>query len=145
MKKYFKANYGARFPLSCLIFLIALGTMSTGCATRTAMQTQLDLGSCGFHWQAAETPGQMKHLESLPQRQMVRHKNDSKYFYVYADAKECKCIYFGNEKAYQQYIQLLRERHTETKKDIAIDEMNLTDRDSELSKGWAAWGDLLVQ
>jgi hypothetical protein len=145
MKEHFKAKFCAGAVLSCLVFLTPVATVFTGCATRGTMQTQLDLGSCGFHWKTAETPEQLKHLQSLPQLQIVRHKMHGKYFYVYADAADCKCIYFGNEKAYQQYIQLLHEKHIETKKDLAIEGMNLIDRDSDITEDWEVWGDLPVE
>jgi hypothetical protein len=145
MGKHFKAKFGAGAVLSCLVFFLALGTVFTGCATRAPMQTQLDLGSCGFHWKIAQTPEQLKHLQSLPQRQIVRHKKDGEYLYVYADAEDCKCIFVGNEKAYHLYMQIVREKNVETKKDIAIDETNLMVRDSDIINNWAVWGDMPMQ
>jgi hypothetical protein len=145
MKEYFKTKFGARAVLSCLVFLLAPGAVLIGCATRDTLQTQLDLGSSGFHWKIADTPERLKHLQSLPQKRVVRHKKDGGSFYYYADTKDCKCIYMGNEKAYQQYLRLLHEKHVETRKDTAIDDVNLMGRDSAITVDWAVWGDLPVE
>jgi hypothetical protein len=144
MNEFFMTKLRARAVLSCLVFLLAPGALLIGCATRGAMQTQLDLGSSGFHWKIADTPERLKHLQSLPQDRVVRHKKDGGFFYYYADAKDCSCIFVGNEKAYQEYLRLLQEKHVETRKDIAIDEVNLMGRDSAITVDWAVWGDLPI-
>jgi hypothetical protein len=106
--------------LGWLIFLVALGLLIVGCASsqQRAFQTQLDLGSCGFQWKVADTPEKLKKLESLPQRKILRHEKDGKYYYIYADARDCKCIYVGDEKAYQQYKQFVYEQRQDRKLDI---------------------------
>jgi hypothetical protein len=106
--------------LGWLILLVALGLLITGCASsqQRAFQTQLDLGSCGFQWKVADTPEKLKKLESLPQRKILRHEKDGKYYYIYADARDCKCIYVGDEKAYQQYKQFVYEQRQDRKLDI---------------------------
>jgi hypothetical protein len=100
--------------LGCLLALIALTMMMTGCASQGKMtaadQTQLDLGSCGFTWKIADTPEKLKQIESLPQRQILQREKDGKVQYIYIDARDCKCIYVGDEKAYQQYKQFVYEK-----------------------------------
>jgi hypothetical protein len=106
--------------LGCLVALVALGLLITGCATsqQRAFQTQADLSSCGFHRKVADTPEKLKQLELLPQRKILRHEKDGKVYYLYADARDCKCIYVGDEKALQQYKQFLFQERQESKLDV---------------------------
>ena len=103
--------------LGYLLALTAVAMMFAGCASQGTMtaadQTQIDLGSCGFTWKIADTPEKLKKLESLPQRQILRREKDGKVYYIYADARDCKCIYVGDEKAYQQYKQFVYEKKLE--------------------------------
>jgi len=127
--------------LGLLIALIALTTMITGCASQgtmpATMQTQLDLGSCGFTWKIADTPEKMKQLEALPQRQIVPHQKDGKVYYIYADARDCKCVYIGDEKAYQQYRQFVYDKRMDRKNDIAAEQAATITMDLGF---WGAFG-----
>ena len=127
--------------LGLLLALIALTTMITGCASQgtmpATMQTQLDLGSCGFTWKIADTPEKMKQLEALPQRQIVPHQKDGKVYYIYADARDCKCVYIGDEKAYQQYRQFVYDKRMDRKNDIAAEQAATITMDLGF---WGAFG-----
>jgi hypothetical protein len=127
--------------LGCLLALIALAMMLTGCASQgkwtAADQTQVDLGSCGFTWKIADTPDKMKQLEALPQRQIVPHKKDGKIYYIYADARDCKCVYIGDEKAYQQYKQFVYEKRQDRKDDIAAEQTAIMSVDPNF---WSIFG-----
>ena len=127
--------------LGLLLALIALTTMMTGCASQgtmpATMQTQLDLGSCGFTWKIADTPEKMKQLEALPQRQIVPHQKDGKIYYIYADARDCKCVYIGDEKAYQQYKQFVADKRLDRKDDIAAEQAATITMDLGF---WGAFG-----
>jgi hypothetical protein len=127
--------------LGWLILLLALGLLITGCASsqQTAFQTQLDLGSCGFHWKVADTPEQLKKLEALPQRKILRHEKDGKVYYIYADARDCKCVYVGDEKAFQQYKQFVYEQRQDRQLDI--DASETADMSGFWNLGWD-WGSL---
>jgi len=118
-----------------------LTTMMTGCASQgtmpATMQTQLDLGSCGFTWKIADTPEKMKQLEALPQRQIVPHQKDGKVYYIYADARDCKCVYIGDEKAYQQYRQFVYDKRMDRKNDIAAEQAATITMDLGF---WGAFG-----
>ena len=127
--------------LGLLLALIALTTVMTGCASQgtmpATMQTQLDLGSCGFTWKIADTPEKMKQLEALPQRQIVPHQKDGKLYYLYADARDCKCVYIGDEKAYQQYKQFVYEKRQDRKDDIAAEQTAIMSMDPNF---WSIFG-----
>jgi hypothetical protein len=127
--------------VGCLLALIALTLMMTGCASQgtmpATMQTQLDLGSCGFTWKTADTPEKLKQVEALPQRQIVRHEKDGKAYYIYADARDCKCVYIGDEKAYQQYRQYVYEKRSERMEDIAAGQTAIMSVDPNF---WSIFG-----
>jgi len=125
------------FALRCLLTLIALGMVITGCASQGTFQTQMDLGSCGFAWKIADTPEKLKQVESFPQRQIVHREKDGKVYYIYADARDCKCVYIGDEKAYQQYKQFVFEKRQDRKNDIAAEQAATITMDSGF---WGAFG-----
>jgi hypothetical protein len=141
MREIRKPKCIGEVALGCLLALIALGMMMTGCASQgtmsATMQTQLDLGSCGFTWKVADTPEKLKHVESFPQRKIVRHEKDGKYYYIYADARDCKCVYIGDEKAYQQYKQFVYEKRQDKKDDIAAEQAATITMDSNF---WGVFG-----
>jgi hypothetical protein len=128
-------------PLGLLLALIALAAVLVGCASQgkwtAADQTQVDLGSCGFTWKIADTPDKMKQLEALPQRQIVPHKKEGKIYYIYADARDCKCVYIGDEKAYQQYKQFAYEKRRDRKDDIAAEQTAIMSMDPNF---WSIFG-----
>ncbi len=97
----------------------------------------MDLGSCGFSWKIADTPEKMKQLEALPQRQIVPHQKDGKIYYIYADARDCKCVYIGDEKAYQQYKQFVADKRMDKKDDIAAEQTAIMSIDPNF---WSIFG-----
>jgi hypothetical protein len=54
----------------------------------------------------ATTPEQMANLEEQTQRKLVIHEQDGQARYVYADAEDCKCVYVGSERNYDEYQKL---------------------------------------
>jgi hypothetical protein len=128
-----------KVAVGCLLTLVALLVMITGCASQGTFQTQMDLGSCGFAWKIADTPEKMKQVESFPQRQIVRHEKDGKVYYIYADARDCKCVYIGDEKAYQQYKQFVFEKRQDRRDDIAAEQSATITMDSSF---WGVFGPL---
>jgi hypothetical protein len=127
--------------VGCLFALMALTIMIAGCASQgtmpATMQTQLDLGSCGFTWKTADTPEKLKQVEALPQRQIVRHEKDGKAYYIYADARDCKCVYIGDEKAYQQYKQFVYDKRMDRKNDLAAEQTAIMSVDPNF---WSIFG-----
>jgi hypothetical protein len=135
MANIHKPKRADKVAFGCFLSLVAVGFLITGCASQqTAFQTQLDLGSCGFHWKVADTPEKLKKLGSLPQRKLLRHEKDGKYYYIYADARDCKCVYVGDEKAFQQYKQFVFEQRQDSKLDVEA-------ADAAVMSGfWDMWG-----
>lgn len=66
-----------------------------------ASDTEQLLAAAGFKVRPADTPKKMAHLQTLTQRKLITHQRGGKVYYVYADALNCKCLYVGNQAAYQ--------------------------------------------
>ncbi|MBW1774262.1 MAG: hypothetical protein JRJ82_15435 [Deltaproteobacteria bacterium] len=116
------------------ILIVALGIAVSGCATQQAVDRERMLAASGFHVKMADTPEKLAHVKALTQHKVVPHEKDGKTIFVYADAKSCKCIYVGDEEAYQEFSQML-----EQKKMQDMDRM-IAEENRDASMNWALWG-----
>ncbi len=46
---------------------------------------------------------------------MVPHEEGDKLVYIYADAKNCKCAFLGDEEAYKRYQKVTQTKQTADK------------------------------
>jgi len=126
-----------RHTVTSLIALIGFAVMFTACAAiqnRDAIEMERVLAASGFHIRLADTPQKLDHLKSMTQRKLVLHQHDNKIYYVYADATSCKCLYVGNEKAYQRYQKLSIE------KNIAEHQRMAAEMNENSAMNWGLWG-----
>ena len=126
-----------RHTVTYLIALIGFALMFTACAAiqnRDAIEMERLLAASGFQMRLSDTPQKLDHLKSMTQRKLVPHQHDDKIYYVYADATSCKCLYVGNEKAYQRYQKLAIEKNIAENRRMAA-EMN-----ENASMNWGMWG-----
>jgi hypothetical protein len=92
-----------------------------------AQDTEQVLAAAGFHMKEATTPEQLANLQAMTQRKIVIHEQDGEPRYVYADAQDCKCVYVGSEKNYDEYQRLsFRQEIAEENLDASMD--------------WGMWG-----
>ena len=81
-----------------------------GCAITSQKEKAFDaenlLVSAGFTFKVADTAEKLEKLNKLPQRKLLRHKRQDKVTYFYADVVDCKCVYMGDEAAYQRLRRL---------------------------------------
>lgn len=120
-----------------VLCLTAVGVLLAGCATTDKLSNvdqERVLAAAGFQVKFADTPEKLEHLKTLPQRQIFVKEKDGKDHYLYADATSCKCLYVGDEKAYQRAHQLAAQRELD-KEDIRAAEMY-----RETNVNWALWG-----
>jgi hypothetical protein len=93
---------------------IALGVFLSSCAMMEAQKTndteQL-LVAAGFKMKLADTPAQMAHLKTLTQNKIMPHQKDGAVYYIYADATNCQCFYWGQDQAYQNFQQLQEQKN----------------------------------
>ena len=126
-----------RHTVTSLIALVGFAVMFTACAAiqnRDAIEMERVLAASGFQMRLADTPQKLDHLKSMTQRKLVPHQHDGKIYYIYADATSCKCLYVGNEKAYQRYQKLSIEKSIAEHQRIAA-EMN-----ENSAMNWGLWG-----
>ena len=128
MKKRFE-----RLILRSGILLVALGIGVSGCATQQAIDRERMLAASGFHMKLANTPEKLAHVKELTQHKVVPHEKDGKTFFVYADAKSCKCIYVGDEEAYQEFTQMLEQ------KKMADEDRMIAEENRDASMNWGLW------
>ena len=119
-----------------LILSLLLGTLAA-CASMEASEardTEQVLAAAGFKIKLGDTPEQLAHIQSLTQHKLVPHEKDGGVYYVYADATTCKCLYWGNEAAYQRYQQLALQRQ------MADDQRMAAQMNENAAMNWGMWG-----
>ena len=123
------------FWLRALIQGFSLLALS-GCTTlaEKAQKTEQTLSASGFQVKLGTTPEQLAHIQAQTQMQLVPHEKDGSIYYVYADAQNCRCLYWGNEQAYQRYQQFALE------KEIADEQRQAAAMNQSASMNWGMWG-----
>ena len=96
------------FPAAvlCLLFL------ATACATNSgkkAFRAEELLVPAGFTYHVAKTPEMLARMKQLPAHKMIRHMRHGKPLYLYQDVAGCKCVWVGDEAAYQRFRELFHE------------------------------------
>ena len=96
------------FALS-LLFLV---TAIAGCAAiqgEEAKSTDEMLAAAGFIIVSADTPEKEKMLDTLTPNKIQFSVRDNKPLYVYADPYNCRCIWTGDQAAYDRYQRMVYE------------------------------------
>ena len=95
-----------------VIFVLTLVVSIAGCAAiqsnKTQEQEQL-LSAAGFKMIPATTQAEIENLNTLTPNKVLFSVRDNKPLYWYADPTNCKCVYTGDQAAYQRYEKLLTE------------------------------------
>jgi hypothetical protein len=102
---------------------------------KQAAKTEDVLVKAGFRKVPADTPEQLAHLQTIPQRELVRHKHKDGIRYIYADANLCKCMYVGDRDAYQSYKHILLEKEIKGHEHVEGEPLTYQQMD------WDLWGD----
>jgi hypothetical protein len=93
--------------------LAALVIVVGGCAAlrkaNVEPQEQL-LSAAGFQMKLADTPQKLEYLQAFTPQKLLRGTWNGKLMFVYADSEFCKCLYVGDEQAYQKYQQLAAQQ-----------------------------------
>ena len=93
--------------MKCLKVVLVLFVLIPviGCAAiqgnKTQKQEQL-LSAAGFVMVPATTPAELENLNTLTPHKVLFSVKDNKPLYWYADPTECKCVYTGDQAAYQR-------------------------------------------
>lgn len=106
------------FALSSIAILLGCGELQQS----QTLQTERTLSAAGFQMRLAETPQRMNQLQALPQHKFIVRQHEGKPFYLWADATDCKCIYAGTERAYQEFQRLAIKQNVEAQQAQIADE-----------------------
>jgi len=111
--------------------VLAFGLSS--CAT-SVQQTEDDLAAAGFVVRPADTPARQAMLKRLPPNRFVTRSSGGSVSYVYADPVNCKCLYVGNQQAYDAY------RRARQQERIANEELWAAQTYADAQWNWDEWG-----
>lgn len=125
---------GRRLRLAMLLLVPGLFAACAAMEANKAAETEQLLAAAGFQIKLASTPAQIAHVQSLTQHKLVPHEKDGAVYYVYGDATTCKCLYWGNEQAYQRYQQLAVQQ------EIADEQRMAAQMNENAAMNWGMWG-----
>jgi len=115
------------------IFILTI----SGCAilrTNEAQQTDRLLSAAGFKMLPAYTPQKDELLSSLTPLKLQYRIRDAKTLFFYSDPYDCKCVYTGDQSAYDRFEKLAVEA------DIAKEEQEAALMNEEAAMGFGPWG-----
>lgn len=124
---------GVRILIVATVFSLA------GCASyaeRYAQANEQGLVAAGFEVRLADTAEKLASLQALTQRKILVYKRQDRLYFVWPDARFCKCLYLGNEAQYQEYARLGFEQKLERERQTAAWEHEAT---SLLEGPWGPW------
>ena len=71
------------------------------------------MSRAGFERKSADDPSVRVHSDALPVQKLVKAtRDDGSSRYVFNDPKGCRCIYVGDDDAYETYKNLQRQQQT---------------------------------
>jgi hypothetical protein len=86
--------------------VIVLPLLATGAPAELA--TEMKLADAGFVMRVAKTPRQRERLNTIPARRMTARAKDGVRHYLYADPAGCQCVLIGNERAMNNYRDMVK-------------------------------------
>jgi hypothetical protein len=101
-----KSRIGVGGLVACFV-----GLAMSGCAHQNhdVASVQTMLAASGFQMKLADTPEKLANVQSYPQRKIFPVQREGQLKYVWADAKDCKCMYTGDEANYQSFARLAEQ------------------------------------
>ena len=131
------SNRMGKLIASALALVIVGGCSSTPDKAVTSIESRLS--AAGFEIKLADTPEKSAHLKSMAQRRLFPISRDGDMVFVYADSEQCKCIYVGSEKNYQQYQRLAIKQNI-VEEQHATAQANQTAAEINAQQNWDVWG-----
>ena len=83
-----------------------LGTAQTEAVRQPVAETESTLSAAGFRRIAANSPAELSKVSSLPPLQLGYYIDNGRFRYRFADPDFCRCVFEGDEAAYQKYERL---------------------------------------
>lgn len=89
------------------------GSAQTAAARQPVAETESTLVAAGFRQISATNEDELKRMKSLPPREISYKVGNGGVVYRFADPDYCRCVYVGNDAAYQRYEQLVADNDSE--------------------------------
>ncbi len=124
---------------------VMLGTALGACALfrqtpqERAKQIEPMLSAAGFNMVPADNPDKLKGIQSLPPLKIRYYTANGQLHYWFADPDYCRCVYTGNEAAYQQYEKLKLQSQMVQQEQMAA-EANEDAAEEMMMPGPFMWG-----
>ena len=104
--------------LSAHAALLGLALLATGCTQAVADKEDL-MANAGFTRIPADTPERQRALQTMPAHKFSMQVRNSKAIWIYPDPTVCRCLYVGDQIAYDQYRRLLSMQRRENESSTA--------------------------
>jgi hypothetical protein len=121
---------------------VALVALCGGCAAAglaEVQDTEQMLAAAGFAAQPADTPTKQAQLAALAPHKLLTQQfqppnGGVTVGYVYGDPDQCRCVYVGDQKAYQTFQQMAFQKR------IADEQMRAAEMQQDAAFDWGMWG-----
>lgn len=119
-----------RAPLSAaLLGAATIGVLAiglSGCAKIERQETRSKeqlMAASGFVIRPADTPEKLAKLQAMKQNKLIQQSTSSgQVQFLYADATVCRCLYVGDQQAYQAYQSLaVQQQIAQADREAALD------------------------
>ena len=136
MQKFISLNIVAPM-LTVMLTLSIIACASTQVNKRAEMERLLT--AAGFKKGVADTPEKLAELKKLPQGKVVPMEDGDRLVYIYADARECRCAFAGDEEAFNKYRKLAHANQIadQNRREATRNEQRKIDSsDSSFTRDW---------
>ena len=127
----------SKWTRGALALALGAATAAGGCAAirkQEGLQMDALLAAAGFQIRPASTPEKLNQLKTMTPLTIMPTQQQGKTFFVVADPYGCKCLYVGNEKAYDAYQKLA------LKQEYAQDNLAAAEMNEDAAMDWGMWG-----
>ena len=128
--------------LRARLLLVGLAIGLAGCASyaeRYAQANEEGLRAAGFTVRLADTPEKLASLKAMTQRRILVYTRLGQLYYVWPDARFCRCFYVGSEPQYQEYARLGFEQKLARERQTAAEENEAAGLFAEPWRPWGPW------
>lgn len=123
---------------TALLAFLCLGACAT---SGQGLSKEQLLSAAGFKAKPANTAEKMAELRKLPQLSFIQKERNGKQLTLYADAQGCRCLYVGDQSAFQAYLQEAVNQHEVVQTEAAATQgMNESAAAAE-PFSWGPWGE----
>jgi hypothetical protein len=97
---------------------------------KKAFAVERMLVAAGFSFKVADDDAMLAKMAKLPQHQLIRHERKGQTIWIYPNVDGCKCLYAGNEAAYEQFKKLAKENKRDIRRFGGTGEDSISSRES---------------